>query len=136
MAIQKTHIVIFVASFAAGVFTCSKLFPRIETQIKLQEKEVVRTDVKTVTRTVERPDGTKETVTETTDKSVAKSDKNASITKFAKPQWLVGISAKSELDELQPVYELQVSRRIIGPLFAGVTANTSGEIGILLQGEF
>jgi hypothetical protein len=77
-------------------------------------KEVVRNDIRTIVKEITRPDGSKETVTETTDKSTKKESHNAVI---VKPQWLVGISAKTSLKDPEIGYELSVAKRQLGPIY-------------------
>jgi hypothetical protein len=43
-----------------------------------------------------------------------------------KPDWLIGAKAGLRLDDGQPVYGGEISRRIIGPVFVGAWAQASG----------
>ena len=52
------------------------------------------------------------------------------------PQYMAGLSVKSAYNRLEPVYELQFSRRMFGPVFAGLSVNTNKELGIALSMEF
>lgn len=110
------------------------------TQTKEIEKEVVRTDVVTVVKTVERPDGTKETTSTTTDKTVSKHDetKTATTASALAPQWHTSASASvARLSEISsPVYGIQVERRLLGPFSVGLRAQTDKYIGVALGFEF
>lgn len=117
----------------AGFWACKKL-TKPETRIEVQEKEIIKTDVRTVTRTIERPDGSKETVTETTDKTKTTASKQA-VVQTSKPNWAIGIAAESDY-KLKPVYEVEVNRRILGPIFVGLSINSEAEAGIRLLMEF
>lgn len=92
-------------------------FPKVEYKSQEVIKEVVRNDIKTIVKEITRPDGTKEIVTETTDKSerteVAKKD----VVINAKSQWLVSLTAKSALKDTEVGYELSVARRQLGPFY-------------------
>lgn len=105
---------------------------KVVTQEK--EVEVVKHDTVTQIKEVTRPDGTKEKDTTITDRSteVAKKESKVVIENL-KPQWMVsgtyGISAV-------PYYGAQVQRRIIGPVFAGVAANTRSEVFAVVSLEF
>lgn len=77
-------------------------------------KEIVRNDIRTIVKEITRPDGSKETVTETTDKSTKK-ESHSAVT--VKSQWLVGISAKTSLKDSEIGYELSVAKRQIGPIY-------------------
>lgn len=101
-----------------------------------KEVEVIKKDVHTVIKEIERPDGTKERVTIIEDKS-SESSKKTSQTEISnvKPQWkaqgLVGISARDPM-----FYGADVERRILGPVFVGLWANTNKEIGASFSIEF
>lgn len=92
-------------------------FPKVEYKSQEVIKEVVRNDIKTIVKEITRPDGSKEIVTETTDKSerteVAKKD----VVINAKSQWLVSLTAQSALKDTEVGYELSVARRQLGPFY-------------------
>lgn len=110
-------------------------FPQISTKTVVEEREVVKTDVRTVTRLVERPDGTKESVTETVDKSVSNATNKSTATAYKRSEWLVGATAATKFDD-QIAYGAVVSKRVIGPFWLGLSANTDKVVGIQLQMEF
>lgn len=128
---------ILIAVVAALSAACTRyFFPRIQSQTTEVTKEVVRTDIKTIIRTVERPDGTKESVTEVIDHSVANSSNSKSSTTFARKDWLIGVTVGSEVTLLKPIYGVQANRRILGPVYVGLGANTNKEINVGLGLEF
>lgn len=100
-----------------GAGTVYRFYPRTQTV----EKEVVRTDVKTVT-VIQRPDGTLETVT-TVDRSTRTEDKK-SVAAPNPPNWLVtgGLGLNSEG---QKAFSAGVHKRLFGPVFVGVQGITS-----------
>jgi len=112
----------------------TKKLTKPEVRTEIQEKEIVRTDIRTVTRTVERPDGSKETVVETVDKTKSVASKQA-VVEVSKPNWSAGVAVEADY-KLQPVYEIELNRRVLGPIFVGVSANTEAELGIRLNVEF
>lgn len=109
-----------IAALAAGLLigaaAARHFYPRTETV----EKEVVRTDVKTVTVVV-RPDGTREEVT-TVDRSTRVEDKKT-VELPVPPKWLVtgGIGLSSG----GTAYTAGVQKRLMGPLFIGAQIITS-----------
>lgn len=92
-------------------------FPKVEYKNTETVKEVIRNDIRTIVKEITRPDGSKEVVTETTDKTVKREESNKETIIAAKSQWLVGISAKTSLKDPQIGYELSVARRQIGPFY-------------------
>lgn len=113
--------------FGAGA--ARHFYPRTE----IVEKEVVRTDVQTVT-VIKRPDGTNETVT-TIDRSTRVEDKK-SVSAPIPPQWLV--TGGAGISSTGTAYSLGVQKRLVGPMFVGVQAiaapgNTTGLITIGME---
>jgi hypothetical protein len=132
---MKQLVIAGLVSFVAGAAIGKYFWPNVKVRTEIQEKEVIRKDIRTVTRTIKRPDGTKETVRESVDNSVQNSSRTAVHTVAGKPNWNLGVSVAAKVTELQPIYGLQASRRIIGPFFVGATANTVGQFGLLLEIE-
>lgn len=129
-----------VIAAALGGWATRKFYPDIQTKTEFVEKEVVKKDIVTVVKEIIRPDGTKETVTETTDKSVEKKDTKDTKVVAApkKPDWLVGAAVFSPKfsDFSKPDYGIQVSRRVLGPAFLGGSYKTDGSFGLHIQVEF
>ncbi len=111
-------------------------FPNIESKTEVVEKEIVRTDVVTITKEVVRPDGTKEVITTTTDKSVSKSDtRNTELKLDVKSNLLVTAGVLSNFRD-KPEYMLGVSKRVLGPAFVGATYQTNNTYGLTVTVEF
>lgn len=126
-------LMVLVAAASAGI--TRYYFPQLEFKNTETVKEVVRNDVRTIVKEVTRPDGTKETVTETTDKSVKKESSTSETIISAKPQWMFDIGARANSSR-EIFYDLQVQRRIAGPFFLGAKASTDKTIGVSIGMEF
>jgi hypothetical protein len=121
---------IIVAGMSAGI--TRYYFPKVEFKsvevAKERSKEETKNDIKTITRYLERPDGSKETVTETTDKSIKKESIKKEISKeiviLTKSQWLVGLGVGTKILDKELFYSGQISRRIVGPFFLGISGTT------------
>ncbi len=100
-------------------------FPRVVTKTVTVEHVVEHTNVHTIVKTVVLPDGTRERVRETTDTSTATTNVSQSTeSRPADAQWLITLQAIKPIDEaliMTPHLGLGLSRRIIGPVFAGVS---------------
>lgn len=113
----------------------------IKREVEVKEKEVIKHDTVTVEKEIKHPDGTIEKETRTEDKTVEskKSDtkeKESKVVVSEKPQWKAGALAGYDLNQLKPVYGGEVERRILGPIFVGVWANTQSTVGAKLSIEF
>lgn len=106
------------------------------TKTVIEEKEVLRTDVRVITRTVKRPDGTVERVRESTDRSTSVSTANTTVTVTKQTQWLLSGGASTSFSKFEVEYNGSVSKRVIGPIFAGLQGSTNGTIGVLVTMEF
>jgi hypothetical protein len=100
-------------------------------EIRTVEKEIVKKDVITQIVEVLKPDGTKETKTIIVDKSTEKSTKNVEVTQ-SKKDWLVGAYYKVT----DPAYGITVNRRILGPVFLNVSADTGRNLAVGVGLEF
>lgn len=112
------------------------LFPKIETKTVTETKEVIRNNIRTVTLTTERPDGTKETRTETVDNSIKKETSLHEKVEYKKSKWIVSAGAATELKNLAPIYTLHVQKRIAGPVFVGIQGATDHLVGLTVGLEF
>ena len=52
------------------------------------------------------------------------------------PNWGIGAQAGLRLGDLKPVFGGEVSRRVVGPVWLGAWANTSGAFGLSARVEF
>lgn len=134
MQINLKHIAgISVFSFLIGGALVYKFMPNGGETIT---KEVIKTDVVTVTREVIKPDGTKETVTTSTDKSVSRASSDVKLPSLV-PQWHISASAVvPKSGPYQPVYGLQIEKRILLGISAGIRAQTDGQLGVVVGIEF
>lgn len=107
-------------------------WPRIET--KTVTKTVVQKDIRTITRIVQRPDGTKETIIEHTDHSSATKSKTVAKNR---PNWHASIGATPHALMGQPaVYSMQLERRILGPFYIGAGLSSNHEAKLIIGLEF
>ena len=121
---------------AVSVGVTKRLWPTIDSQIKIEEKEVIKKDVQTIIKEIIRPDGTKETQTVIVDHSKESSTKTLEQTITKKNDWYVAAGAETKLSDLVPVYKLEVNRRVLGDIFVGATANTQGTVGLQVGFQF
>lgn len=118
----------------------AKIVTKTETVTKTNT--VVQDHIHTVTKTITLPGGKQETITTTDNNSVenqtTKSDtKSSTVVTNSKPQWKVQALAGIDGNHLSvPVYGVDVERRIIGPISAGLYGNNNKEIGLSLSLEF
>lgn len=113
----KYVLILLLITAAISAAVTKYYFPKVEYKNTETIKEVVRNDIRTIVKEVVRPDGTKETVTETTDKSFKTEVSKKEVIVAAKSQWLVGFSAKTSLRNPEVGYELSVARRQLGPIY-------------------
>lgn len=111
-------------------------WPRIETQEVTVEKEVVKKDVRTVVREIVRPDGTTERNTEIIDRTRERIDRSQTITQYKQSDWVVSLGAYSDRLQDGPHYGLVVQRRVLGPAFVGLSADTEQRYGVIVGWEF
>jgi len=112
--------------------------PKEVIKTEVQEKEVIKKDVVTVTKVITRPDGTKEEVTTTTDKSQERKNKTTEILAKtgAEKQWHISAGLERASLTSANIYSLQVERRILGPFSAGLRANSERTLGVVIGAEF
>ncbi len=99
-----------------------------------KERIVTKDHVVTVIKEVVRPDGSKETDTTIVDDSTKKED-SSKVTIKAVPQWRLDVEIRTSLD-LVPIYQVQVSRRLFGPVMVGVSISTDKTLGLSAGMEF
>ena len=122
---------------ALSVGITKRLWPTTQSSTKIEEREVVKKDVQTVIKEVVRPDGTKETVTTIVDHSKESSKKTLEQLVMKQNDWFVAAGAEARLNELNnPIYKLEVNRRILGDVYVGATANTQGTFGLQIGFSF
>jgi hypothetical protein len=108
--------------------------PTVVTKVETKVVEVIKKDVKTIVKETRKPDGTVVTTTKTHDKSVDKrTDTQTAIVAKKSPDWIFGVSTTFTNTQ---VYGVEINRRVLGPLFIGVMADTSGNSAAKLLIEF
>lgn len=115
-------------SFSAGYWSNTKP-PKVETKIvtEVQERERV------VTRSMERPDGTKETIVVETRAKNSTQNIDQKITQPKERVWSASISAgRGNYLTGEPVYSLGVARKLLPNLSLGLYARTDRELGATL----
>lgn len=132
----KTGLILMLISAVISAAVTRYYWPKLEVKNVEVQKEVVRNDIRTVYRTIERPDGTKETIKETTDKSVKQATSSKESTIFSRKDWVVSTSAGTRFSNFEPIYGLQVQRRILGPFYVGAVASTDKMVGVSVGLEF
>ena len=123
------YILVAAASFILGVGLSKYLIPMENTTVtKVQER------VRVVTKIVERPDGSKETVIV---KEKDTESGTTSVRVFTEPKWSVSAATSILAPFLaRPVYTVQVDRRLLLGAFVGVYGRTDGEFGLSFRYEF
>ncbi len=132
----KNTLILLLVTAAVSVALTRHFWPKLVVQTQEVTKEVVRTDVRTVVRVVERPDGSKESVTEIIDHTVKHDSSTKTATTIPRPDWLVGGGVSTALRKLNVDYDVQVGRRVFGPIYATARYATRGEVGIGLLMEY
>lgn len=132
---KNTLILVAITAVVSAAVT-RHYFPKIQQQTVEIEKEVIKTDIRTVTRVIERPDGTKESVTEIVDRTTKRETTSKTATTFQRKDWVVSLGGVAQVRHLDPVYVLQVNRRILGPFYVGGIITTDQQIGISVGLEF
>ena len=135
---NKTKIIVLIIvsalSYSIGNYIGKKALKR---EIEIVEVEKVQERVRTVTRIVEQPDGTKETIIEEKrETDTVRDTKSKEVVSAYLPQWSVGLGYSLIGKDGIPVYTLNIDRRIFADLFAGVYGRTDKELGISLRFEF
>lgn len=127
---------LIVAALSVGV--TKYMWPTVETQVKVEEKEVIKRDVRTVIKERTKPDGTQEKETIIVDNS-----KESSVRKFEektlkKKDWFVAAGAEVRgFDRFSdPIYKLEINRRILGDIYLGISASTDKSVGVQLGFSF
>lgn len=105
--------------------------PNIKEVVKVEHQN----DIVTVVKEVVRPDGTKETETTKTDKSVITKEESKTIT-LAKALNQVTIGSDFNFRQGQQEYSIAYQRRVLGNIWAGASGNSNGSVGLLVGLEF
>lgn len=124
-----------IAGLVVGGILAHKLFPRIETQVKVETRTVTEYKTRIVERWTKDPNGN-ETHERTEESSGTTASESTSTKSVAKHNWNLGVQAGLTTDMNGVKYGLRAERRIIGPIFAGGYITTNKEAGISLGMEF
>lgn len=112
--------------------------PKVEEKIveKVVEKE--KKDIHTITKIVERPDGTKETIIEHKDKSTSTvaTDKSKELKIDNTTDWKVSAGVGYDFRKKEQFYIGTIERRIIGTISVGVFGTTSQQAGVNVGIQF
>jgi len=73
MSIKNVTILVLIVAALSAALT-RYYFPKVEMKTQEITKEVIRNDIRTIVKEVTRPDGSKEVITETTDKTVKREE--------------------------------------------------------------
>lgn len=111
-------------SFAYGRYSAPK---------SVETKEVVRKETEYITREVKQPDGT--VIKEVIHRDIKETDKQAK-TVYEKPKYKVTLIPQYNFDTKKTIYGGSIEKRISGPIFVGLYANTDSVIGATVGMEF
>lgn len=127
---MKYSIISFLVGSTLSAFLVLHYLPKkTETRTVVQEH--------TVTRIVERKDGTTITVVDST-KNTSK-EKTKSKSEMVAKNWHAGLVLSQDAEHLtmlKPAYGAMVERRIIGPIFVGAHVTPGQSAGLLITVEF
>jgi hypothetical protein len=138
MQVTLKSVAIYTLVIAALAVSATKyMWPTVQTQVKVEEKEVIKKDVRTVIKERTRPDGTTEKETVIVDNSKESSTKTFEQKIMKKNDWFVagGVEARN-LQFNDPIYRVEVNRRVLGDIFVGVSANTDRSLGVQVGFSF
>lgn len=135
MTIKQAIIACLLSAIVSAAFT-QYYFPKIQTKTVETTKEVVRTDVQTVIKTVTHPGGDTESTTTIIDHTQRIETAKKTDVTITKKDWLVAASYSTSIHTLEPIYGVQVNRRILGPAYIGALLNNKGEVGLSIGLEF
>jgi len=122
----KVVMVSCLCSAVIGAVLCKK-YAKVE--VATVTNEVTKDRIVTVVKHVKEKDG--DEVTETTTTEDRQTSKQVVAAAKKPHDWVIGIKYDTNRD-----YEAQLNRRILGPVFVGVTANSNKTIGLVLSYEF
>lgn len=128
---SKAIVILFLAACGLSYYlgTKSAAVTKIVTDTRVETKD----KIVTVTKIVKEPNGKTETeITKTEDKQTKKEEKKQeSIVVKLEPQWEL-----SGLYSIDNLYGIQLQRRIVGPLKAGLQYTSNGPIMAIVSVEF
>lgn len=125
-----------VAALAVGITKYT--WPTVQTQIKVEEKEVVKRDIRTVIKERTKADGTTERETIIVDNSKETKERVTEQKTMKKNDWFIGggLEIRSSRQLANPIYKIEVNRRVLGDFFVGVSASTDRSLGVQIGFSF
>ena len=102
---------------------------------KTTEVEQTQKNVVTVVKETTDSKGNKIVETIITDKTKVIESKSTNIV-VAKPNYLLGLGYGKDLSTKKDVYTLQLQKRVLPSLLAGVSINSEKQLGVLIGLEF
>lgn len=125
----------FLTKLGIGIFLIGISFAigRYTAPVKIEEKQVVTKETEYITREVIKPDGT--IVKETIKKDTATKD-TQKIVENKKPDYKVSIIPQYNFSDKKMIYGASVEKRIAGPIFAGIYADSNTNVGVSISMEF
>jgi hypothetical protein len=111
-------------AFAIGRYTAP---------VKVEEKQVITKETEYITREIAKPDGT--IVKETIKKDTATKDTQKTVDN-KKPDYKVSVIPQYNFSDKKMVYGASVEKRIVGPFFVGIYADTNSNVGASISMEF
>lgn len=127
--IRITAVLVLLSALVTFYFTNKQA-----TKIETVEKEVIKNNVVTIVKEVVNKDGSKTIETIVTDKTQTNASKTETKIIAKVPQYLV--SANYTKVNSIDIYGLQVQKRVLPSVLAGLTINTSKQVGLVVSLEF
>jgi hypothetical protein len=106
---------------------------RFMTPEKVITQDRIKTEVEYITREVKTPDGT--VIKEVIRKDVIEKEK-LKLVESKKPDYKVSLLPKYSLDTKEITYGASVEKRLAGPIFGGIYADSQKNIGLVISLEF
>ena len=132
----RSTLLLCAASASLSAAVVRNYLPTVRTEQQTVEREFIKRDVVTVTKYEQRPDGSSTTTTVTTDKSKESATKSQTVSAAPLPQWMIGATVQQYNAATAPTYGLTVQRRMLGPVWLGVAADTNKTVSASILLEF
>jgi hypothetical protein len=117
-------VVALAVAFASG---------RYLTPEKVTEKLTTKTEIEYITREIKGPDGT--ITKEVIKRDVVEKVKDK-VVEAKKPQYKASVIPKYSFSKNTISYGASIEKRLIGPVFGGVYADSEGTVGAVISLEF
>lgn len=106
---------------------------RYLTPEKVIEKQSVKTEIEYITREIRASDGT---ITKEVIKRDVVEKTKEKIVESSKPNYKVTLIPKYSIPKKEITYGASIEKRILGPIFGGIYADTEKNIGLTVSLEF